>query len=87
MASGGYPSHFNTGLWINGLDSIEKNATVFHSGTRRNSEGTIVTDGGRLLTVVGTVKNIRQARDIALWELESYNFPHCYFRKVLLLER
>jgi phosphoribosylamine---glycine ligase len=81
MASGGYPGHFKTGMIINGLDAIEKDAMVFQSGTRRNSEGTVVTDGGRVLTVVACGDDIRQARDTVYRNLSHINFANSHFRK------
>ena len=53
VASGGYPGAYSTGHPISGLDSVPPDALVFHAGTRRRDDGAVVTDGGRVLTVVG----------------------------------
>ncbi|MBS1518745.1 MAG: phosphoribosylamine--glycine ligase [Bacteroidetes bacterium] len=54
LASGGYPGEFEKGKIINGLDKTEKDCLVFHSGTVYGSNGSdIVTNGGRVLSVVG----------------------------------
>lgn len=54
MASGGYPGRYETGKRIDGIDLAEQleDVLVFHAGTRL-SDGQIVTEGGRVLTVVG----------------------------------
>ena len=53
LASGGYPVHYDTGFDITGL--AEANALdgvhVIHAGTRQQPDGTLVTDGGRVLGV------------------------------------
>ncbi len=55
LASGGYPERFETGKPIEGLDAVSdlRDVLVFHAGTRRQADGRIVSDGGRVLTVVG----------------------------------
>jgi phosphoribosylamine--glycine ligase len=54
LVSGGYPDTYATGKPITGLDQIPPNALVFHAGTRREADGTIVTAGGRVLGVTST---------------------------------
>jgi phosphoribosylamine--glycine ligase len=51
--SGGYPDAYPTGATITGLDraAARADAVVFHAGTRRRPDGTIVTAGGRVLGV------------------------------------
>lgn len=54
LASGGYPDRYETGKPISGLKEVElmQDVLVFHAGTA-DRNGQIVTDGGRVLTVVG----------------------------------
>jgi phosphoribosylamine--glycine ligase len=54
LASGGYPGDVRTGFAIEGLDRVEgsEHVQVFHAGTAER-DGRIVTNGGRVLTVVG----------------------------------
>jgi phosphoribosylamine--glycine ligase len=55
LASRGYPHSSQSGVIINGLEqaaALEK-VVVFHAGTARDASGSIVTAGGRVLTVVG----------------------------------
>jgi phosphoribosylamine--glycine ligase len=64
MASKGYPGSYKKGEAIEGLDS-EFDATVFHAGTARDTQGRVVTSGGRVLGVTGIGKDARQAIDSA----------------------
>ena len=54
LASGGYPGKYDTGFPIEGLDAAkaEPGVVVFHAGSAGRA-GVIVTNGGRVLTVVG----------------------------------
>jgi phosphoribosylamine---glycine ligase len=54
VASGGYPGEIETGVPIAGLDAAEalRDVLVFHAGTARR-EGHVVTNGGRVVTIVG----------------------------------
>ena len=52
LASGGYPDAYEKGKVITGIDEAERDprVTVFHAGTK-DSEGVLVTNGGRVLGV------------------------------------
>jgi phosphoribosylamine--glycine ligase len=53
MASAGYPGKVDTGRAITGLDeAARRGAIVFHAGTKIDG-GRVVTNGGRVLAVVG----------------------------------
>ncbi|MGE3840346.1 MAG: phosphoribosylamine--glycine ligase [Vicinamibacterales bacterium] len=52
LASGGYPGVYERGHRIAGVDRAAQTSLVFHAGTARR-DGRLVTDGGRVLTVVG----------------------------------
>ncbi len=63
MASAGYPGKYKTGFPITGLDNLDKDILVFHAGTKIGSEpGQVLTNGGRVLTVVAIGKTIAEAR-------------------------
>jgi phosphoribosylamine---glycine ligase len=56
LASRGYPQSSQSGVIINGLEQAAalENVVVFHAGTARDANGSIVTAGGRVLTVIGS---------------------------------
>ena len=82
MASGGYPGNYENGFPIIGLAQAEERALVFHAGTWPSgwNDG-IVTEGGRILTVVGTDTNLEQARRRAYEGIESVHFEGGFYRK------
>jgi phosphoribosylamine--glycine ligase len=53
LAARGYPEAPQTGDPIEGLDDRPDGVHVFHAGTRREADGSIVTAGGRVITIVG----------------------------------
>jgi phosphoribosylamine--glycine ligase len=76
LASGGYPSAYETGKPIHGLDAAAKleDVLVFHAGTARNDVGEIVTAGGRVLTVVGRGADLATARERAYAAADLISF-------------
>lgn len=82
MASGGYPESYETGKVITGLAEADaqENTVVFHAGTK-NSAGSIVTAGGRVLGVTAVDENIRAARDRAYAAVENIKFDGAFYRK------
>jgi phosphoribosylamine---glycine ligase len=66
LASGGYPGAYRTGVPIRGLDDAGavEGATVFHAGTAER-DGTVVTAGGRVLSVTGVAATLQDARAVA----------------------
>jgi phosphoribosylamine--glycine ligase len=66
MAAAGYPGKPRTGDAISGLD-LEPAPGVFvrHAGTRRSPDKSIVTSGGRVLTVGAHAPTLEQAAELA----------------------
>jgi phosphoribosylamine--glycine ligase len=85
MASGGYPGSYNTGFPIKGLRDLSKDVLVFHAGTKLGSDGTIYTDGGRVLTVVGVGQDMAEAREKVYRKIANIHFDGCYCRKDIAL--
>lgn len=74
LASGGYPASYPKGLPIQGLDEVPSGALVFHAGTAKNETDEWVTNGGRVLGVVGLGGSIAEARDQAYAAAEQIEF-------------
>jgi len=84
MASGGYPASYKTGFAISGLDELDKDIIVFHAGTKLES-GEVLTNGGRVLTVVATGKNLAEAREKVYKNIPRIHFEGCHYRKDIAL--
>ena len=82
MASAGYPGNYQTGFPISGLDSLDKDILVFHAGTKIGSEpGQVLTNGGRVLTVVATGRTLVEAREKVYNNIWRIHFEGCHYRK------
>jgi phosphoribosylamine--glycine ligase len=80
LASGGYPIAHKTGYVISGLDKVE-GAVVFHAGTKRNENGEIVNNGGRVLGVTAVADTLEDAVRIAYERADRVEFENAYCRR------
>ena len=81
LASGGYPGHYKTGLPISGLDKLEKDLLVFQAGTTPGQNGQILTNGGRVLTVVSKGKTTDEARRKIYDNISKIKFEGMQYRR------
>ena len=66
LAAGGYPGDYAKGTVIHGLGAGESaTAKVFHAGTTTNSEGQVVTAGGRVLCATAMGDTVTEAQQAA----------------------
>lgn len=81
MASGGYPDTFQVGKPITGLDDAAAldGVEIFHAGTSL-SNGTVVTSGGRVLTVVGGGSDFKTAIARAYAGVSRIRFEGAHYR-------
>jgi phosphoribosylamine--glycine ligase len=82
LASGGYPTDYDTGFEITGIDDAEAvpDVTVIQAGTRRREDGILVTDGGRVLGVTAQGADLQQALDRAYEGVDAIHFDGKTFR-------
>jgi phosphoribosylamine--glycine ligase len=82
MAAKGYPGAYAKGSQIKGLDDAarEPGVQIFHAGTRR--DGTrILADGGRVLGVTATGRDIREAQMRAYAAVDKIDWPGGFCRR------
>lgn len=82
MCAGGYPGEYRKGAVITGLDDLAgaNDLVVFHAGTKQNADGTIVTNGGRVLGVTALADDLVSARNRANEACERIHFDGGFFR-------
>ena len=82
LASDGYPEHYEKGFVIEGLENFKDKDGywVFHAGSKFDTEGRIVTNGGRVLGVTATGGNLKEARKNAYAATEWVRFANKYMR-------
>ncbi|MGM9526185.1 MAG: phosphoribosylamine--glycine ligase [Peptococcaceae bacterium] len=80
IASGGYPESSDKGRVITGLDeAAATGAIVFHAGTKE-TDGNIVTNGGRVLGISALGKDIAEAIANAYKGVEKIKFENMQYR-------
>jgi phosphoribosylamine--glycine ligase len=80
MASGGYPDDYEKGKAIDGLaEPASGDVKVFHAGTRLDGPS-VVTDGGRVLCVVGAGTSVRAAREAAYGTVRKIAWDGAFYR-------
>ena len=78
--SKGYPQEYKTGFPIN-IGNIDSNdCQIFDSGTSLSKNGELLTDGGRVLSIVCQDKDFDLAFEKAYKNLKEINFDGIYFR-------
>jgi phosphoribosylamine--glycine ligase len=86
IASGGYPGKYRTDLPITGLKDVDKDTEVFHAGTKPGAKpGEVLTNGGRVLTVVAKGKTLKEAREKVYANVSRIRFEGCHYRKDIAL--
>lgn len=79
LASEGYPKSYKTGEKISGIADVDDSANVFHAGTKFE-DGDLVTDGGRVLSVVGSGDSLEEAIKNTYAEVKKISFDNMYYR-------
>ena len=82
LASDGYPVAYEKGFPISGFENFEgkDDYYCFHAGTAFDKDGRIVTNGGRVLGITATGKDLKEARAKAYEATEWITFENKYMR-------
>lgn len=82
LASDGYPLHYEKGLAISGLERFESEEGYycFHAGTKFDENGTLITNGGRVLGITAKGHDLKEARKNAYAATEWVQFANKYMR-------
>jgi len=82
-AAQGYPDEPLKGSIIRGLAdaSAVDNVVIFHAGTRRDDDGVLRADGGRVLNITATGADLREAVASAYSAISLIDWPSGFFRR------
>ncbi|OMJ13947.1 Bifunctional purine biosynthetic protein ADE1 [Smittium culicis] len=80
IASGGYPSSYEKGKVITFGELPSSDITVYHAGTQKSQDGSIVTSGGRVLAVTGVSESLVGAIEKAYSGVKTISFENCFYR-------
>jgi len=80
LTSGGYPEAYDKGKVITGLENLDSDIVVFHSGTKFDKEN-IVTNGGRVIGITAKGSSLKEASDKVYENIKKINFEGMHYRK------
>lgn len=81
LAAANYPDNPQKGDLIEGLEAADAIGKVFHAGTSASQEGGILTNGGRVLCVVGLGDDVAAAKAQAYEAVKKIRFNGMQYRK------
>jgi len=80
LAAGGYPESYHKGDVISGLEDTETDSSkVFHAGTAE-TDGKVVTNGGRVLCAVALGNSVTEAQQRAYQLVDRISWNNVYYR-------
>ena len=87
LAAAGYPANPRTGDPVEGLGAAAavEGAFVLHAGTTAALDGTVLSSGGRVLSVTATGVDLAQARDRAYEALGRIRLAGAHHRTDIAL--
>ena len=82
LASDGYPVSYEKGFAVTGEENFKgkEGYYCFHAGTKLDENGTVVTNGGRVLGITAKGADLKEARANAYKAAEWVSFENKYMR-------
>ena len=77
LASKGYPSHYDKGVVIEGVENTD--ALVFHMGTKKDGAH-LLTNGGRVLMCIASGDDLVQAREKVYKQITKIHCDNLFYR-------
>jgi len=81
LAAHNYPETPRKGDVISGIEAADQIGKVFHAGTAANEQGEVLTNGGRVLCVVGLGADVAQAKAKAYEAAGKIHFDGMQLRR------
>ncbi|MEG2245999.1 MAG: phosphoribosylamine--glycine ligase [Peptostreptococcaceae bacterium] len=79
LTSGGYPESYEKGKVITGLENLEEDIVVFHSGTKlENSQ--LLTNGGRVIGITAKGNSLEEASMKVYSNIKNIKFEGMHYR-------
>ncbi|HBH2683391.1 TPA: phosphoribosylamine--glycine ligase [Clostridioides difficile] len=79
LTSGGYPDSYEKGKIITGLENLDDDIEVFHSGTKM-LDGNLVTNGGRVIGITAKSTTVKDAAEKVYENIKKINFEGMHYR-------
>lgn len=81
LAAEGYPDSYPKGDVITFPENISSDQSIIHAGTKREANGDITTNGGRVLGVCAYTSDLKSALDEAYRLCEQVDYKTKYYRR------
>ncbi|WP_243444986.1 phosphoribosylamine--glycine ligase [Romboutsia maritimum] len=79
LTSGGYPEKYEKGKIITGLENLDKDIVVFHSGTKI-IDNKLVTNGGRVIGITAKAETVEKAASKVYENIKKISFENMHYR-------
>ncbi|GKZ04568.1 phosphoribosylamine--glycine ligase [Paraclostridium bifermentans] len=79
LTSGGYPESYEKGKVITGLDKVDEDIVIFHSGTKI-IDNKLVTNGGRVIGISAKGNSLEEASKKVYENIEKIKFEGMHYR-------
>lgn len=79
LTSGGYPDSYEKGKIITGLENLDEDIVVFHSGTKMDN-GELVTNGGRVIGITAKAASVKDAAAKVYENIKKISFEGMHYR-------
>lgn len=80
MVSAGYPGAYEKGKVITGIENVN-DSILFHAGTKKDNDGKIITNGGRVIAVSSYGNSKDEALNTSFKNIAKVDFDGKYFRR------
>jgi phosphoribosylamine--glycine ligase len=78
--SGGYPGDYEKGKVMELPNELPADTFLYHAGTKLQDDGTLVTNGGRVITATALAPTIQEAAVLAKTLIEQVQYEGRYYR-------
>lgn len=79
LTSGGYPESYEKGKVITGLDKVDEDIVIFHSGTKI-IDNKLVTNGGRVIGISAKGNSLEEASKKVYENIKKIKFEGMHYR-------
>ncbi|NMH67435.1 phosphoribosylamine--glycine ligase [Bacillus sp. RO3] len=82
LAAEGYPGEYTKGIYLPDLDHpIDEEILLYHAGTELNHEGTLISNGGRVLLAAASAASVETAQANVYKALGKVDWEGLFYRR------
>lgn len=80
LVSDGYPGSYEKGKVIKNIDKVQE-SVVFHAGTKKDANGQVVTNGGRVIALTSYGESMKEALGKSYRSADTIEYEGKYYRR------